>query len=200
MHACECVCVSLRVGVCRWITGQMRVPGANLRRCGARACFLFAPSVVCLLVSPCVRDASAFRGRQTPSCWVVCITDARCAAAAYYHLVRGEDRVVITTSSSANGCVCSALIYTLESSVVWSVSKRRPEHLSGGSDSPIVMLLYASWHLLCRYRPWMTTTWSTWSMRRWCWWWPAHSGTVIHLKMERCVYYTTALVTVAHWS
>lgn len=37
----------------------------------------------------------------------VCIMDARCAAAAYYHLVRGEDRVVITPSSSASGCVFS---------------------------------------------------------------------------------------------
>lgn len=33
--------------------------------------------------------------------------DARRLAAAYYHLVRGEDRVVITTSSSASGCVFS---------------------------------------------------------------------------------------------
>lgn len=105
MHAS--VCVTESGCVCRLNAGQMRTPEANLCCCGAKACFLFTPLVVEFSVCMCMWNASAARGRQTPSCWMVCIMDACCVAAAYYHLVRGEDRVVITPSSSASGCVFS---------------------------------------------------------------------------------------------
>ncbi len=54
VHARVWMCVSLRVGVCRWIAGQMQTPGASLGCCGAKACFLFMPLVVRVCWCTCV--------------------------------------------------------------------------------------------------------------------------------------------------
>lgn len=66
-------------------------------------------------------------------------------AAAYYHLVRGEDRVVITTSFSAKD-VCSALIYTLDASVVgslWKGEEKKQDYiLDLGLDAFCIVILF----------------------------------------------------------
>lgn len=162
----------LRVGVCRWIAGQMWTPGGQIfvvcRGAKAQFClvffFHFMPSVVCPCVCVCVCNASAAKHHQVE--WYASRTDARRVAAAYYHLVRGEDRVVITTSSSANGCVFSPNLYAQVICRVECVSRRRERdkelhHVSVGSDSLGFFPLFRS----CR---WMSMTSWIWSTRRWC--------------------------------
>lgn len=113
------VCVSQ--SGCVEMQGRCKRPRQSFLVVGAEACFLFTP-----LLSLCVCEtASAARGRQTP-CRGLCITAAWCVAAAYYHLVRGEDRVVITTYSGANGCVFDHDLHAL---VICGLkcARRRPE-------------------------------------------------------------------------
>lgn len=121
MQVCGCVCHWEWVSV-DGSQGRCKRPGKIVVVVGLKPVF---SSRLWLRVCVCLCNASAFRGRQTPSCGVVCIMDARCVAAAYYHLVRGEDRVVITTSSSANGCVLSLNLHAQVICRVECVSGRR---------------------------------------------------------------------------
>lgn len=101
---CSCMkaCVSPGVGV--YVEGRSQ----RLRVGVGEQIFLVAGlnpvfssrlgSCACARVQP-----SAARGRHAPTPRAVRIMAAPCVAAAYHHLVRGEDRVVITTSSSAKG-------------------------------------------------------------------------------------------------
>lgn len=115
------VCVSVRVGVCRRNAGQM--PGANLCCCGAKACFLFTPLVVCISACMCT----------------VCEMQVQPVADKHHHvewyaswmLVVWQQHIIISLEARTEwplhpppplpAAVCSALIYMLKSSVAWSL-------------------------------------------------------------------------------
>lgn len=123
MKICACVCH------CEWACadgsqGRCKRLGGILVVVGLKASFS-SRLWLCVFERICMWNASAARGRQTPSCWVVCIMDAQCVAAAYYHLVRGEDRVVITTSSSASGYVFSLNLHAQVICHLECVSRKR---------------------------------------------------------------------------
>lgn len=148
------------------------------------ACFLFTPL--------CVWNASVFHGRQKHHHVEWC---------ASWMLVVWKQHIIISLEARTEWslqppplptAVCSALIYALKSSVVWSVclGDKSAHTMWAEAKIPLALMLFFCFYIY-RSCQWMTMMWWTWSTRHWCWWWPAHSGTVIHLKMERYVQYIT---------
>lgn len=120
MHEDLCMCVSLWVGVCWWIAGQMQTLRGNLGCCGAKGFFLFTPLVVCLWgVYACEMQVRPVADKHHHAEWYTS-----------WMLNVWQQHIIILLEARTEwslqppplpAAMCSALIYTLKSAVIWSL-------------------------------------------------------------------------------